>query len=455
MNTLKHNFTLIIMELFIAYSYGDNILKLGIDVIEETQFSCFKKGEKIGILTHNPATNSKGIPTYKVFLQSELKKNIVCVFCPEHGLSAMQPAGQLYSHATLDGIPVYSLYNNEEKPKWAPLKEQLADIDVLVIDLCDIGVRCYTYITCMRFALEQCIRYGKRVVILDRPNPLGRKISGPFIDKELQSYVGSFLIPHVHGMTIGEIAKMILNDYQEHPWLTPLTKEELARANEKGTVTIIKMQNYKPDCLWNEQNWASTYFWIPTSPNIPCFESAMSYTCMIAVSIYGNLTSITSNKRLDPNNLKVQPFRFIRVEPKEMVQKICDELNQKKLPGMQFETVPYKKEEKGICLTITDWKAFNPGLCILTLVGIDANLGNPKKYDCLADNYCEKRKIFSCCKEYIDVTRAIIGDYEWIQDLVNNGKKRFNEERINYFLQKWEKECKAFEEKRKAWLLYL
>lgn len=447
-------FSLILVGTFIPYDYGDNTLKLGIDVLEETKFSCFNKEDKIGILTHDPATNLSSEPTYKLFLKSPLKKNIVCLFCPENGLSAVPPVGKLCSRDTIEGIPVYSLCYNEEKPKWAPTKYQLEKIDVLVIDLCDTGVRCYAYITCMRFALEQCVRYGKRVIILDRPNPLGRKISGPFINKELQGYVGGFLIPHVHGMTIGELARMILMDYQEHPWLTPLTKEELKKANEDGFLTIIKMKNYKPDCLWPEQNWPSAHPWIPTSSNIPCFESALGYSCMIAVSIYGNLTSITSAKRPDPNNLKIQPFRFIRVEPKELAQKVCDELNQKKLPGIQFETIPYKRDEKGIYLNILDWKSFNPGLCMLSIVAVDAKLGNPKKYDCLADNYCEKRKIFSCCKDYLDVTRAVIGDYEWIQDLVHNSKKRFNEERVSYFLQKWENECKIFEEKRKAWLLY-
>jgi len=116
---------------------------------------------------------------------------------------------------------------------------------------------------------------------------------------------------------------------------------------------------------------------------------------------------------------------------------------------VQFEIISY---EKGIFLTITDWQTFNPGLCILALIGIDATLENPKKYQVLADDYSgvtPKRP-----KEYIDVARAIMGDYEWIQDLVNNDKQQFNEERINYFLKKWENECKAFEEKRKAWVLY-
>lgn len=80
-------------------------------------------------------------------------------------------------------------------PFLSPTKEQLSNIDVLVIDLVDICARCYTYITCMRFALEQCIRYGKQVVMLDRPNPLGRKVSGPSMDQNLQAYVGGYCIP--------------------------------------------------------------------------------------------------------------------------------------------------------------------------------------------------------------------------------------------------------------------
>ena len=169
---------------FRLHAYAADTLKFGIDVLQDEHFERLEN-RKIGILTHAPATNSDNVPTCEVFLESEIKDNIICFFSPEHGLSATAKAGERIENERLDGIPVHSLYKNEgskEDPKWAPTKEQLEKIDTLVVDLCDVGVRCYTYITCMRFAIEQCIRYGKRVVVLDRPNPLGRKLSGPFMD---------------------------------------------------------------------------------------------------------------------------------------------------------------------------------------------------------------------------------------------------------------------------------
>lgn len=87
----------------------------------------------------------------------------------------------------------------------------------------DIGVRYYCYNTCMRFALEKAIKEGKNVFILDRPNPLGKKIAGLCLEENLQAYVGGFCVPHVYGMTMGELANMVIQNYIPHPWLSPLT----------------------------------------------------------------------------------------------------------------------------------------------------------------------------------------------------------------------------------------
>ena len=105
----------------------------------------------------------------------------------------------------------------------------------------------------MRFALEEAIKQNKKVFILDRPNPLGRKISGLLLEEKLQAYVGGFCIPHVYGMTMGELANMIVKNYIPHPWLSKLTDEELSRANE--LLTVIRVENWNPEKLWSEQTF--------------------------------------------------------------------------------------------------------------------------------------------------------------------------------------------------------
>ena len=101
------------------------------------------------------------------------------------------------------GLPVFSLYGKFRKPT----SKMLTKIDSLVIDLQDVGVRCYTYISCMRYAMEACFEAGVEVVVLDRPNPLGGiKVAGPPMDEACMSYVGAFQIPYDHGLTIGAFA---------------------------------------------------------------------------------------------------------------------------------------------------------------------------------------------------------------------------------------------------------
>ena len=176
---------------------------LGVDYLERTNFSVLA-GKKVGLLTHPAGKNASGIATVRVLHQSP-KVNLVALFGPEHGIygdeKASVPVDDKVDHRT--GLPVYSLYGKFRKPT----PKMLSGIDCLVVDLQDVGVRCYTYISCMKYAMEACFESGKEIIILDRPNPLGGlKVAGPMIDLEWISYVGAFPMPFVHGMTIAEIA---------------------------------------------------------------------------------------------------------------------------------------------------------------------------------------------------------------------------------------------------------
>ena len=101
------------------------------------------------------------------------------------------------------------------------------------------------------------------------------------MDQNLQSYVGGYCIPFLHGMTMGELATMLIHAYQPHPWLQPLIQEQLAAA----AVEVIKMEHYQPDTLWAQQAWNKPMKWTPPSPNIPTFESALAYSCFPILQI--------------------------------------------------------------------------------------------------------------------------------------------------------------------------
>jgi uncharacterized protein YbbC (DUF1343 family) len=136
-----------------------------------------------------------------------LNLNVVKVFAPEHGFRGQADAGEKV-HSTVDektGLPLISLYGNNKKPS----EEQLADVDIVIYDIQDVGVRFYTYISTLHYVMEACAEFGKQVVVLDRPNPNGHYIDGPIREAQHRSFVGMHPVPIVYGMTIGEYAMMI------------------------------------------------------------------------------------------------------------------------------------------------------------------------------------------------------------------------------------------------------
>lgn len=136
-----------------------------------------------------------------------MKLNVIKVFAPEHGFRGQADAGEKV-HSTVDektGIPLISLYGNNKKPT----EEQLSDIDIVIYDIQDVGVRFYTYISTLHYVMEACAEQKKQLIVLDRPNPNGHYIDGPIREPQHKSFVGMHPVPIVYGMTIGEYAMMI------------------------------------------------------------------------------------------------------------------------------------------------------------------------------------------------------------------------------------------------------
>src|SRR5690606_30938258 len=137
-----------------------------------------------------------------------LKIDVKTVFAPEHGFRGTADAGA-WSKDGKDaktGIPIVSMYGSNKKPS----AESLQDVDVVVFDIQDVGALFYTYISSMHYVMEACAENGKKMIILDRPNPNGHYVDGPLLESEFQSFIGMHRVPIVHGMTIGEYALMIL-----------------------------------------------------------------------------------------------------------------------------------------------------------------------------------------------------------------------------------------------------
>ena len=177
-----------------------------------------------------------------------ISKNVIVkkVFAPEHGFRGTADAGEHVKDGvdSKTGVPLISLYGNNKKPS----HEQLKGIDVVVFDIQDVGARFYTYISTLHYVMEACAEAGIPVIVLDRPNPNGHYIDGPILEAANQSFVGMHPIPVVHGMTIGEYAKMINGE----GWLKDKMKCEL---------TVVEIENYTHDTPYALP--------IKPSPNLP------------------------------------------------------------------------------------------------------------------------------------------------------------------------------------------
>lgn len=159
----------------------------------------------------------------------KLGVKIPVIFSPEHGIRGDADAGAHIENSKDEktGIPIVSLYGNKKKPS----AQDLQDIDIVLFDIQDVGVRFYTYISTLHYVMEACAENKKKLIVLDRPNPNGFYISGPVLKKEFNSFVGMHPVPIVYGMTIGEYAKMINGE----GWLPE---------HEQCDLTVIPNDNY-------------------------------------------------------------------------------------------------------------------------------------------------------------------------------------------------------------------
>ena len=176
----------------------------------------------------------------------KLGVNIKRVFAPEHGFRGTADAGEIVKDG-LDiktGLPLISLYGSNKKP----LPDQLKDIDIMIFDIQDIGARFYTYISTLHYVMEACAEQGIPIVLLDRPNPNGHYVDGPILEPEHTSFVGMHPVPVVHGMTIGEYAKMINGE----KWL---------KNGISCTLKVIPVKNYTHNLQYSLP--------IKPSPNLP------------------------------------------------------------------------------------------------------------------------------------------------------------------------------------------
>ena len=203
-------------------------------------------GKSVGIVANQTSILTQSNQKHVVDFLLEKGISVKKVFVPEHGFRGVADAGEKVDN-TIDsktGLPIISLYGNNKKPTAAQIK----DLDLIIFDLQDVGVRFYTYISTMHYVMEAAAENGIPVMIFDRPNPNGDYIAGPVLKSGFESFVGMHPIPVVHGLTVGELAKMINGE----KWL---------KGDLQATIEVIPVGNWTHDMRYNLP--------VKPSPNLP------------------------------------------------------------------------------------------------------------------------------------------------------------------------------------------
>lgn len=307
-------------------------MKIGLDVFLEQEYKRFK-GEKIGLITNMTGVNQQLIPSIDLFHEHP-DIHLTALYAPEHGIRGDAKEGEEVE-STVDpytGVPVYSLYGATRKPS----KEMLDSVDVLVFDLQDIGARYYTFIYTMAYMMEACGEYDKKLIVLDRPNPIsGNKMEGNLVGEDVRSFVGLLPIPNRHGMTVAELALMFKGEF-----------------GYQCELDVVPMQGWVRSMYYDETD----LFWVPPSPNTTDIDMNILYpgTCLI------------EGTNLSEGRGTVRPFEQLGA-PFIEGQKLAKAFNQKNIPGILARPtsfVPtYQKHKDTICsgiqLHVTDRETLN------------------------------------------------------------------------------------------------
>jgi uncharacterized protein YbbC (DUF1343 family) len=302
----------------------------GVDVLAAEGFARLS-GLRVGLITNQTGRAASGRRTIDL-LSSAPGFRLAAIFSPEHGLNGDREGRIDSAIDASTGLPVRSLYGATRRPT----SDMLSDVDALVVDLQDVGVRFFTYVTTMAYAMEVAAPIGVQVIVLDRPNPIGPAgVRGPVLDPSLRSFTGYFAMPVQHGMTMGELAQMFDAE------------------NRIGArLTVIPMQGYRRD-LWFDETGLK---WASPSPNLRSLVEAILYPGVALVE--GTNVSVG---RGTPT-----PFQIVGA-PWIDGQALAKALNERDIGGVRFDPADFMPAEdryaqepcRGVRITLADRAALD------------------------------------------------------------------------------------------------
>jgi uncharacterized protein YbbC (DUF1343 family) len=389
---------------------------VGAEVLAAARFAALD-GKRVGLITNQ--TGLAGSEHLADLLSRTPNLKLTAIFAPEHGFRGQAEAGAAVGGGTdpNTGVAIHSLYGASRRPTPA----MLGNVDVLVFDIQDVGVRFYTYISTMGLAMQAAAGARIPFVVLDRPNPLGGAyVSGFVLEAALRSFVGEYPIPIVHGLTVGELAHMIRGE----KWLGGLDGLEL---------NVVPMQGWQRAMRWPATGRA----WVATSPNIPTFEAALVYPGM---GLVGEAEVNEGRGTPTPFSLFGAPW----IEGPRLVHT----LNGLRLPGVTFRSEAFTPRSiagvaahprfvgtalSGVRIAVSDMARIEPlevGMHVLALIAAEARARN-------IDPLFSNLKMF----------HAVAGTRR-LNDMLLAGKDG------DSIIRAWQSEVEEFKSRRARYLIY-
>ena len=383
------------------------------------------KGRRVGLVV-NPTSVTPSLEHAIDLFHAHRDIQLTAIFGPEHGargdVQYMVDVGAERDSRT--GLEMHSLYG-KTKESLAPTAEMLGDVDVLVVDIQDIGSRYYTYVYTMSYCMESAAKLGKEVIVLDRPNPLsGALVEGNVLNRPLRSFVGRYPIPTRHGMTPGELARLFNDEF-----------------GIGCKLTVVPMRG------WNREMWfdQTELPWVIPSPNMPTLETATVYPGMC----------LLEGTNVSEGRGTTRPFELLGA-PWLDAYAFADALTAEKLPGVSFRphwfTPTWDKHKgqrcAGVQLHITDREAFKSFLTGIAVVKHlrRASAEAAKRTKEKTDPFDWRREPYEFESDHLAID-LLLGRHEL--------RTRIEEDRpLAEIEASWRDELAAFLEVRKKYLLY-
>ncbi|MFT5698137.1 MAG: hypothetical protein ACI8ZB_000991 [Desulforhopalus sp.] len=387
------------------------MIQVGLEVLLNSREYAFVD-QKIAYLSNQASTTSELIHG-RIVLQEKYGKQLTCLFSPQHGFFSEKQDNMIESDHTVDsvtGLPMYSLYGALRKPT----PEMFESFDILLIDLVDVGTRVYTFMYTMAYCMMTAAETGKKVVILDRPNPIGGKhVEGNILEVDCTSFVGLYPLPMRHGLTMGELALLINSEFEIG-----------------ADLSVIAASGWKREHLFRDTGFP----WVAPSPNMPTPECALVYPGQV----------IWEGTNISEGRGTTLPFEFVGA-PFWEHQEIVNFLEKTDLPGcclrpIVFEPTSGKWAQQscnGFQIHVTDPERFLPYRTSLALLQASIIL-YPESFQYKEPPYeyeFERLPMDLIIGDKKIRTRLEAGEpIELLEKLWQPGLQAFDQLRANYFL---------------------